>query len=325
MWRRLCTVLVLALAAASTPAAGAAPPPTLHFTTFAVTDLPLGDVLWTGGEFLYDAENLGRLEASDASGKNFRPFAAFDQGGEEMRCVPAPAAPRYWPDGIYCHTPDNRVLRIAPDGSSVTQLAALPAANNSDGSIAFDTVGRFGYALLAATGGSANGGGQVFSIRRSGKVTPVGDYPGPGGAENVAVAPARFGSAAGWVLLGIDQDATSGRLLAMGPTGKVVELAANLGTKTGVNPVAVIAPSPAKRAAGLPAAGLYLADTNSKTVYFTPAAALKPYVGDVIVGTELTAQLWLVRPKTGGGFQVLTLTSDLPAQAWNLEGAAFVP
>jgi hypothetical protein len=323
MWRRLCIVL-LSAAAASTSAAGAAPP-TLHFTTFAVTDLPLGDVLWSGHEFLYDAENLGQLEASDAGGKNFRPFASFDQGGEEMRCVPAPAAPRYWPDGIYCHTPDNRVVRVAPDGSSVTQLATLPSDNNSDGSIAFDTVGRFGYALLAATGGSSVGGGQVFSIRKSGKVTPVGDYPGPGGAENIAVAPSGFGSASGWVLLGIDQDSVSGRLLAMGPTGKVVEVAADLGTKTGVNPVAVIAPPPAKRAAGLPAAGLYVADTNTKAVYFTPAAALKPYVGAVIVGTELTAQFWLVRPKTGGGFQVLTLVSDLPTRVWNLEGSTYVP
>src|SRR6476660_349753 len=107
MWRRLALVLVLVLAAVA-PAAAPAAGPALHFSTFAATDLPLGDVVWTGKQFLYNAENLGKLESSDAAGHNFKEFASFDQGGEEMRCVPSPAAPRYWPDGIYCHTPDNR-------------------------------------------------------------------------------------------------------------------------------------------------------------------------------------------------------------------------
>src|SRR5262245_45387519 len=118
MRRRLPLAVVLVLAAlapAAVPAAG----PSLHFTTFAATDLPLGDVVWTGRQFLYNAENLGKLESSDASGRNFREFASFDQRGEEMRCVPSPAKPRYWPDGIYCHTPDNRIMRLSLDGSSV--------------------------------------------------------------------------------------------------------------------------------------------------------------------------------------------------------------
>jgi hypothetical protein len=318
MWRRLslCVALgLLAAAPSATPAGG----PSLHFTTFVTTDLPLGQVVWSGREFLYNTENTGKIMASDATGHNFRPFASFDLGGEEMRCHPNPT--KLWPDGIYCHTPDNRILRLSVDGSSITELARLPASGNSDGSLAFDTTGHFGYALIAATGGSASNGGQVFSIRKNGKVTLIGSYPGPGGAENAVVAPARFGRAAGSVLLAIDQDHVSGRVLAIDRRGKVQVIASGLGN--GVNPIDVIEASPAQRAAGLPAPGFYAADTTSKSVFFTPAAALKPFVGSIIVGTELTAQFWIVRP-TAKGFETLPVTTDLPSQAYNLEGSDYV-
>jgi hypothetical protein len=241
-----------------------------------------------------------------------------------MRCLPSPAAPKYWPDGIYCHTPDNRILRFARDGSSMAQIAQLPATGASDGAIAFDTVGRFGYAIVAATGGSASTGGQLFTIRKSGKVTAVGSYDGPGGAEHVAIAPAKFGSASGWALLSIDQDGGIGRLVAMDPHGTVRDLVPSL--PSGINPIATISASPAKRAAGLPAAGLYLADTNSQTVYFTPASGLAAFAGDLIVGTEKPgAAFWVIRP-VKSGFQAVELATDLPTTpVWNLEGAAYVP
>jgi hypothetical protein len=326
MWRRLSFLLALVLAAVVPSAAARAGPPVLHFSVFTVTDLPLGDVAWSGSEFLYTSENVGPIVATDPTGKKFRQIADFAQGGEEMRCVGAPAAPRYWPDGLYCHTPDNRILRIANDGSTSTLLAQLPGTGNSDGSIAFDTVGRFGYALLAATGGSASSGGQLFALRTNGTVKAIGSYAGPGGVDNIAVAPARFGSASGWALLAIDQDSVSGRLVAMGPTGTVKELATGLGTqaKTGLNPIAVISASPATRAPGLPSPGFYVADTLTKSVYFTPAAGLRSFAGGVIVGTEKTAQFWVVRP-AAGGFRTVALATDLPAQAWNLEGGTYVP
>ena len=321
MWRRLALCLALGLVAA-TPSATAAAGPSLHFSTFAATDLPLGQVLWTGSQFLYNAENLGQIESSDAAGRNFKPFAAFDQGGEEMRCRPNPASPKYWPDGIYCHTPDNRILRLSLDGSSMTELARLPVTENSDGALAFDTTGRFGYTLLAATGGSASSGGQVFSIRKSGKVDTIGAYPGPGGAENAVVAPARFGRASGLLLLSIDQDHVQGRVLAIDRRGNVQVIASGLGN--GLNPIDVIEAPPAKRAAGSAAPGFYISDTLTKKVFFAPAASLKPFVGDVITGTELTAQFWILRPKAGGGFEALPVTTDLPAQDWNLEGSTWV-
>jgi hypothetical protein len=84
-------------------------------------------------------------------------------------------------------------------------LATLPETAQQDGTIAFDTHGGFGYALPASTGGSQTKGGTVYAIAASGAVRKVGSYPGPGGADNIELAPARFGSAANELLLAIDR------------------------------------------------------------------------------------------------------------------------
>ena len=260
---RASAVLAL-LAFAAVPAAAPASGPTLHFTLFAQTDLPLGQAMWTGREWLWNAENLGQIEVADASDASVRPFAAFDQGGEEMRCAVPPN--KYWPDGVYCHTPDNRIVRLNRDGSNLTVLARLPADSNSDGAIAFDDAGRFGYALLAATGGSASDGGQLFAVRKDGHVQPLGSYPGPGGAENIAIAPAKFGTASGWCLFAIDHDSAEGRLLAMDRKGNVKTIAIGLGN--GLNPIMVVK---GQHASGSPASGFYVADTLSQQIWFSSA------------------------------------------------------
>ena len=163
------TLAALSLAAAA-PAAG----PTLSFSTFAVTGLPLGQVVSTGSGFLYLAENSAEIDGVDATGAGMHPFATFPGtlGGEEARCaVPVIG---YWPDGIYCHLPDNRIYRIARDGTSMVMIAQLPGSVLSDGALAFDSSGKFGYALLAATGGSASNGGEVYAVRRDGRVQDIG-------------------------------------------------------------------------------------------------------------------------------------------------------
>jgi hypothetical protein len=313
--------LALALALLLIPSASAASGPTLHFTLFAQTDLPLGQAMWTGREWLWNAENQGRIEAADGDGGNVRPFASFDQGGEELRCAVPPN--KLWPDGVYCHTPDNRIVRLDRDGSHLTQLATLPAGGNSDGGLAFDGVGRFGYALLASTGGSGSDGGQIFAVRKDGRVQTIGSYPGPGGADEIAVAPAKFGSAGGACLIAIDQDSVSGRLLAIDRRGTVQTLASSLGS--GLNPIVVLPPAPSTRAGGAPAPGLYLADTTSMQIWFAPASELQAFAGSVLLGTELTGELWVVRPGAAAGFEALPATTDLPQHPWNFEGSAYVP
>ena len=300
------------------PAASGASNP-LHFSLFAQTDLPLGQALWTGHEWLWNAENLGQIEAANADGSNVRSFAAFDQGGEEMRCAVPPN--KYWPDGVYCHTPDNRVVRLNRDGTNLTVLATVPASTNSDGAIAFDDGGRFGYALLVATGGSGSDGGQLFAVHRDGRVQPIASYPGPGGAENIAIAPKKFGTESGWCLLAIDEDSASGRLVAIDRKGNLRTIATGLGN--GLNPIVVIKPPPKVPPAGEPAPGLYLADTLSRQIWFAPASDFSGYTnGAVLVCTELTADCWTF---TDGNLAGTATPTDLPQQPWNLEGSAYVP
>jgi hypothetical protein len=313
------TLAALALAA-STPAAG----PTLSFSTFAVTGLPLGQVVSTGSGFLYLTENSAEVDAVDATGAGMHPFATFPGtlGGEEARCVVPVIA--YWPDGIYCHLPDNGIYRIARNGSSMALIAQLPGSVPSDGALAFDSSGKFGYALLAATGGSASNGGEVYAVRRDGRVQDIGGYPGPGGADEIAIAPSRFGPASGRLLISIDEDSKSGRVLAIDRMGNVSVVASGLGN--GDNPIVAIPPAPKTRAAGSPAAGLYVPDTNSTAVYFVGADVLAPYAGQVLVGSELGADFWLIAPnRAGTGFVTRQLTAVLPDGSPNLEGAAYVP
>jgi hypothetical protein len=296
----------------------------LAFSTFAQTGLALGQVVWTGSGFLYLTENSTEIDAVDVTGAGLHPFATFPGalGGEEARCVVPVIA--YWPDGIYCHLPDNRIYRIARNGSSMTQIAQLPGSAISDGALAFDSSGRFGYALLAATGGSASSGGEVFAVRKDGRVQRIGSYPGPGGADEIAIAPKRFGPASGQLLISIDEDSKSGRVLAIDRKGSLRVVAAGLGN--GDNPIVSIPPAPRTRPAGGPPAGLYVPDTNSTAVYFVGADVLAPYAGQVLVGSELGGDFWLIRANAAGtGFATEQLAATLPDPSPNLEGAAYVP
>ena len=90
--------LALLAALLAIPAASASPGPTLHFTQFAQTDLPLSQVLWTGTEWLYIGHDTGQIEAANADGSGVRPFATVAPGGEELRCAVPPNA--LWPPGI---------------------------------------------------------------------------------------------------------------------------------------------------------------------------------------------------------------------------------
>jgi hypothetical protein len=163
-------------------------------------------------------------------------------------------------------------------------FATLPNVPTADGALAFDTSGAFGYALLAATG------------RSGGAVRRIGAEPTPGGADEIAVAPARFGAASGQALLAVDAG-KSGSLVAMDSSGRARTL---LTLPDGPNPLVVIAPGQAP-AAGAATPGLYVTDTLSRDAYLAPAAELAPYVGDVVVGSELRGLFWAVAPH-GSGF-----------------------
>jgi hypothetical protein len=302
--------------------------PTLSFHVITQTTQRLDSLVWTGRQFLYVQNTTNTVWAAPPAGSPLEQFATMPNLVEETRCVLSPGRQGFLPDAIFCHSPDNKIYEISPDGSSVTVFASLPAPfpPASDGALAFDSVGRFGHRLLAATGRSGlpePAGGLVYAIGPHGDVRQVGSYAGPGGADELAIAPRQFGSVAADALLTVDAGASGGAVVAVDPSG---------GTRTiatfpeGPNPIAPIPNHPKEdgEELALPLPGLYLSDDTTGFTYMAPAASLASDAGDVIVGTEGPLPLfWILKP-SGDGFAEIPLQDNLPAPT-SLEQAIFVP
>jgi hypothetical protein len=301
------------------PSQANAPAGGLHFRVLAHTGIRLADVTWTGDRILYVENTKNAVWSAPPAGKPLRPFASMPRLVEETRCRVSPGT-HGWDRGlIFCHAPDNTIYRITADGRSVTVFAKLPETSVSDGALAFDYAGAFGYGLVAATGRSGTktqNGGNVYAIDKSGAVRRIGHYPGPGGADELEIAPAGFGSAARTALLTVDVG-PSGQLVAMGPGGRATVIAR---LSDGPNPIAAIVPTAIR---GGDHAGLYLTDTLSTNAYFAPASDLGPYAGNVIVGSELMGLFWVIRPR-GDGYAASRLPTTLHPGKYNLEGMSYV-
>jgi hypothetical protein len=310
---RGCVALFAAVAALSTPA-GAAASPHVEVRPFLKTNLPLGDVVATDGHVLYVAEHTGQIEVGGVEGGHPRPFVTLPRG-EEVRCVPSPPNTVFAP-GLYCHTAANNIYRVTHSGR-VLLFARLPERRTSDGALTFDTGGRFKSTLLAATGRSNDHhGGAVYAVDARGVVIKLGSYPGPGGAENAAIAPKGFGTASGDLLLTTDTPSREGRLLAFAPNGRVRILAVIRGD--GLNSLAVL---PRRR--GGRRSGVLVADTLSRTAWFMPSQQLRQYAGDVLVAAELRGWVYIVEP--GHPYRTIRLETNLTRSHYNLEGAAVIP
>ena len=299
--------------------------PTLRFVVITKTTQKLDSLVWTGRQFLYVENTANTVWAAPPAGHPLAKFATMPKLVEETRCVLSPGSQGFPPGTIFCHSPDNKIYEISPNGSSVTLFESLPVPYPpaSDGALAFDTVGRFGYRLLAATGRSGGpqpAGGLVYAIDPHGHVQRVGSYGAPGGADELVIAPGRFGSVAGDALITVDAGA-SGVVVAMDSSGRTRTIAT---FPEGPNPIAAI-PEPLGRTGtiGAPLSGMYLNDDLTGYTYVAPAASLAKYAGDVIVGSEARPDFWILEPR-GDGFARVPLRDNLPAGTYSLEQAIFV-
>jgi len=320
MMCRVMACAALAMAAMATTAS-AAVPPDLPLRVFARTGIRLAGMVWTGQRFLYVENTTNRVLSAGPTGMPLRPFATMPRQVEETRCRPSPGAHGFAAGDIFCHSPDNKIYRLSANGKRIATFAVLPSSARSDGALTFDTVGRFGYALLAATGRSGNAnahGGLVFAVDAAGKVQRVGAYSDAGGADEIAVAPAGFGAASGQVLLAVDAG-HGGSVVAMDPRGQSRTL---VSLPDGPNPIVALTPGQMPRA-GVAQAGLYITDTLSRDVFFAPATALKPYAGAVLVGSELRGLIWVLRPR-GSGFAATRLATTLGGKHYNFEDAIYI-
>ncbi|HEV7641998.1 MAG TPA: hypothetical protein VGO39_14120 [Gaiellaceae bacterium] len=312
--------LIATLAAVLVTASDASGPvATLHFRVLAHTGIKLADVVWTGNGILYLENTTNTVWSAPAAGKPLTVFASMPRAVEETRCRVSPGTHGWAAGVIFCHAPDNTIYRITADGQSVTVFAKLPESSISDGALTFDTVGGFGYGLVAATGRSGAktpSGGDVYAIDSSGSVRKVGHYTGPGGADEVEIAPVRFGAAARAALVSVDAGAT-GHLVAVTADGAARTIAR---FADGPNPVAAIVPTPIR---GGTRAGLYLTDTLTTDAFFAPASDLRAYAGNVLVGSEIQGLFWVIRPR-GRGYEAVRVPTTLRAGHYNLEGMAYV-
>jgi len=305
--------------------------PTLRFHVIMKTTQLLDSLVWTGRRFLYVQNTANTVWAAPPAGHPLHQFATMPNLVEETRCVLSPGTRGFPLGAIFCHSPDNKIYEISPDGSSVTVFASLPAPYPpaSDGALAFDSVGRFGHRLVAATGRSGGpepAGGLVYTIGPHGDVQQVGTYPGPGGADELVIAPRRFGSVAGDALLTVDAGGSGGAVVAVDPSGSTRTIA-TLSFFGGPNPIAPIPNRPKEdgEEPALPVPGLYLSDDTTGYTYMAPAAGLARSAGDVIIGTESPRPVfWILKP-TGMGVAKIPLGNNLPAGKYSLEQAIFVP
>jgi hypothetical protein len=318
MLRSGLSVAALAVALGA-PSVAHAPAGGLHFKVLARTGIRLADIAWTGDRILYVENTKNAIWSAPPSGAPLTPFASMPKQVEETRCRVSPGTHGWQAGLIFCHAPGGTIYRISADGKSVTTFAKLPEQDVADGALVFDRAGAFGYGLVAATGRSGTkkaNGGNVYAIDRTGAVRRIGHYPGPGGADEVEIAPGSFGGAARAALLTVDVG-PSGQLVAVGPGGKATVIAR---FSDGPNPIAAIVPSAIH---GGDHAGLYVTDTLSNNAYVAPAADVSAYAGDVIVGSELKGLFWAVRPR-GGGYETVRIPTTLRGAHYNLEGMMYV-
>ena len=125
------------------------------------TTQKMDSVVWTGNQFLYvqnTANTVWPAPPAGRAGSRVRGDARTGRGDALHPLARHERVSR--PGAIFCHSPDNKIYEISPDGSSVSVFATLPAPYPpaSDGALTFDSVGRFGYQLVAATGRSGAAG-----------------------------------------------------------------------------------------------------------------------------------------------------------------------
>jgi hypothetical protein len=202
--------------------------------------------------------------------------------------------------GLGCSFGKDATYALEPNGSpgviSIDQqgqarrFASLPAVR-PDG-IAFDDVGRFGYRLLVTA--TARGGTTVFGVDCAGRVTTIASHA-PRVEGGIAVAPLSFGSFGGDL---IAPDETSGRVWAIGPSGKTRLIARSplpAGGDIGVESAAFVPAGFSRDWAA------YVADRRSpgnrhpgtNSILRLPAAELTSagiHAGELIVASEGGAQ-----------------------------------
>jgi len=286
------------------------------FSTSVTIAKGLTGMTWDGKEFIasYGINNVPLVNVS-LDGQTVTPFAPKFVGKDE--CYAAVSLGKAgFPAGYLYVNFDPSIYQIDPTGSTVT-LFSTPPGSSRIAYVAFDTVGTWGYALLAL-----DDNGLLWSIRSDGTAKVLANFSsfaGPlssqrGGLkpEGIAVAPQSFGALAGYLFITLEG---AGKILAISPndTSKVTVV-----SMPGEQPERVIQ---------IPAASdLYVAEFDTGARVRIPAANFSNYVGSLLVITEGEVEpfgSFNVLQPAGNNF-TLTRIGAVTGKP-HYEGASFVP
>jgi hypothetical protein len=276
----------------------------------------LTGMTWDGKEFIasYGINNVPLVNVS-LDGQKVTPFAPKFVGKDECYAAVSQGKAGF-PAGYLYVNFDPSIYQIDPTGSAVTVFSTPPGSHRI-AFVAFDTVGSWGYALLALDDNgllwsiSSDGNAKVLS-NFSSFATTLSSQRGGLKPEGIAVAPQSFGAFAGYLFITLEG---AGKILAIPPndTSKMTVL-----STPGEQPERVIQ---------IPAASdLYVAEFDTGARVRIPSANFSNYVGSLLVITEGEVEPF-------GSFNVLqpagnnvTLTRiGAVTGAPHFEGASFVP
>jgi hypothetical protein len=276
----------------------------------------LTGMTWDGKEFIasYGINNVPLVNVS-LDGQRVTPFAPKFVGKDECYAAVSQGKAGF-PAGYLYVNFDPSIYKIDPTGSTVT-LFSTPPGSSRIAYVAFDTVGTWGYALLALDDNgllwsiSSDGSAKVLS-NFSSFAGPLSSQRGGLKPEGIAVAPQSFGAFAGYLFITLEG---AGRILAIAPND------------TKVMPVALMPGEEPERVLQIPAGSdLYLAEFDTGARVRVPAANFTNYVGSLLVITEGENEpfgSFTVLQPTGSSI-TMTRIGNVTGRP-HYEGASFVP
>ncbi len=301
---RLCSIGLAVVACCGSASA------TIPFTTF-VSGTDLNTVLgnqatigfaYAGDKFVgsvYFGTNNNQLYSTNLSGGAVQKFGAPIAGFTgEVYVTASLGIGGFGPRDVYAGSEaQGTIYRIAHDGSS--QSLFVSGLVGGVRSIAFDPYGAYGHQMIVATNA-----GYIYKVDNTGAATLLAQVGED--AEGLSFAPQAFGTYGAGTLFVASEN--SGTLRAIGPGGAVSVAVAGIGGAEMVSFVPLNL-----GASGSPVEGFYAA-AYPANVQKADASQFLPYLGDAIVTSETSHQIWQIHYDSATSAFDVNQIGTFPAQ-----------
>ncbi len=230
----------------------------------------LTGLTWSGhGLIVSYGEKTGGLLNLSLDGRTVAPFApSFSTYNESYIALSNGLAG--FPQGHLFVSSNRTIYELDPSGSSYKVFSTPPGASRI-GYLAFDTLGAWGYQLLAL-----DDNGLLWTIASNGTAHVVTDFGAKMKPESIAVAPQSFGRFAGYLFIGLEY---AFKVVAVPPNDPQHPIEVVETPNEGPERILLVPPS----------SDLYVAMFNG-SVLKVSAATLAPYVGTLLLITEGDSQ-----------------------------------